>query len=145
MFWSLSIAIFCLFLFFVHAVVCVVESRRGRRLYASSARATLDNGLLRISGWLSKKITYISRYIITLSWYYSLHALLVVVLRFIAGTYHAVEAVVLRNRDRAKEIRREHRRSHLTDIAEHKEATKLSPKESASRKKQALDGTHHRR
>ena len=140
MFW-LSIIIGTSFLLFVvQATLCQIEAKRGHRLYGVAARSWFD---ARCEHWyeqVAKKLLYISRYMITLSWYYSLHAFLVVVLRFIAGVYSAIESIVLRNRDRAKKIRSEHRRSHLTDIADHRQATALSSREKATRKKNALEG-----
>lgn len=140
MFWSSIITGVSFLLFVIHAVVCKLEAQRGYRLYGTSIRRSFDIVCERWYEYIAKKMIYLGRYIITLSWYYSLHTLLVVVMRFIASIYNAIEVIVLRNRDRAKKIRSERRRSHLTDIADHRVATALSPKEKAARKKNALEG-----
>jgi hypothetical protein len=80
---------------------------------------------------------------ITLSWYYSLHTFLRLSLQFIAGIYNFIEAILHRNRDKARQIRRERKqaeRSHLTVLAEHKVETELTPHQKAKRKEKALNG-----
>ena len=92
---------------------------------------------------LEKKAIYIGRYIITLSWYYSLHAFLKLILHFLAGVYTVIEAILHRNRDRARVIRTERKRalnSHLTVLAEHKIETKLTDSQKKKRKDAALRG-----
>ena len=88
-------------------------------------------------------MNYIGRYIITLSWYYSLHTFLKLVLQFITGVYNVVEAILHSNRDKARKIRTERKvalRSHLTLLAEHKLETKLTPAQKHKRNAKALSG-----
>lgn len=119
-----------------------LELRRGHRFFAERPRVFLDNCITSFSGRVGRFYTYISRYVITLSWYYSLHALLKVVLKFLAGTYNAVEAMLHRNRKRARKIRIERKReqSHLSLIAEHKVETALTPDQKVKLKEKALRG-----
>lgn len=129
--------------FTVYARMCVMETNRGKRFFASYMRRAIDNGLDSLVGTLERKIVYVGRYIITLSWYYSLHAFLRLTLQFLASIYTAVEKILHRNRDKARMIRRERKqaeRSHLTVLAEHKIETELTPHQKEKRKAKALSG-----
>jgi len=129
--------------FVIYARVCVVETNRGKRVFATYVRRAIDNGIDSMLAAIRRKCVYIVRYIITLSWYYSLHTFLRLTLQFIAGVYTMIEAVLHRNRDKARQIRRERRaaeRSHLTVLAEHKVDTELTPHQKAKRKAKALAG-----
>jgi len=122
--------------------LCLFESRRGRRLVLSIARGWMDLVVASMVSRIERTLRYVTRYIITLSWYYSLHAFLRLLLQSIAGIYQVIEAIFLRNRDRTRKLRRERRSglSHLEQIAEHKADTKLSLKEAVKRKDKALRG-----
>ena len=129
--------------FLVYARLCVMETSRGKRLFIPGVRRALDNGIDAGAAALRRKLVYVSRYMITLSWYYSLHTFLRLTLQFIAGVYTMIETVLHRNRDKARQIRRERRaalRSHLTVLAEHKVDTELTPHQKAKRKAKALSG-----
>jgi hypothetical protein len=61
----------------------------------------------------------------------------------LGATYTKIEAVVIANRNKAKQIRREKnasKKSHLAQIAEHKEQVQLSPAEKQQRKDDSLRG-----
>lgn len=136
----MMIAVFFV-LFTSYLTYTTFEQKRGARFVASRLRLRLDSWLEHLAGGVTHAMRYVVRYIITLSWYYSLHALLKVFLRFLAGVYHAVEAVLIRNRDRARVIRKEKRSAgHLEAIAEHKAETKLTAAEIRKRKDKALKG-----
>lgn len=127
-------------LFLVWAVLCVAEHRRGRRFVLPHVRTHLDIAVLTAATAIERKVQYVGRYLITLSWYYSLHALLRTFLRFTARVYDVVERVFERNRARAKRLRKEQRRlTHLTQIADHKNATQLSATEKTALKKRMLE------
>lgn len=128
--------------FFLYLQFVRYEERRGSRLFLSHFRHWLDRMIVRFGDRVDRLVRYVTRYIITLSWYYSLHAFLKLVLQFIAGIYHVIEAVLIKNRDRARALRRERRQSqsHLTAIAEHKAEVKLTPAEAKKRKDKALKG-----
>ncbi len=132
-----------LVVFGLYLYLCEVEARRGKRLVLPQLRARLDHIVSRVFLSIERGVRYVLRYVITLSWYYSLHAFLQLALRSIAGVYHMLEAVLIRNRDRARALRKERRAastSHLTQIADHQAKTKLSPKEEQKRKDKALKG-----
>ncbi len=129
--------------FILYAWICAIEARRGKRLFLSMPRRAIDAALTTLGETLRRKLVYIGRYMITLSWYYSLHTFLRLTLQFIAGIYTILEAVLHRNRDKARMIRKERKqaeRSHLTVLAEHKADTELTPHQKAKRKAKALSG-----
>ncbi len=133
-----------LVVFIVYVQFCLYEERRGHRVVLGSFRGWLDRVIDKITSTIEKAVRYVIRYIITLSWYYSLHAFLMLLLKSLAGVYHMVEAVLIRNRDRARELRRERKKhtsnNHLEQIAEHKAEVKLTEAEKKKRKDKALKG-----
>ncbi len=119
------------------------EERSGKRFFLSQFRDKADIAISRMVSWCEGIIRYVIRYVITLSWYYSLHAFLQVLMKSLAGAYHVLESILIRNRDRARALRKERRtatKNHLTHIADHKAETKLSPAEERRRKDKALKG-----
>lgn len=119
------------------------EEQQGRRVILASIREGVDHFIVRVVSWCERVIRYIVRYVITLSWYYSLHAFLKVMMKSLAGAYHVLESMLIRNRDRARALRKERRsvtKNHLTQIADHKAETKLTPAEERKRKDRALKG-----
>ncbi len=122
--------------------LCERESRAGKRFVLAMPRRAIDAVIERVTLSVERALRYVVRYIITLSWYYSLHAFLKLMLKSIAGLYHTIEAILIRNRDRARALRKERRAetSHLAEIAEHKASVKLSPAEERKRKEKALKG-----
>jgi hypothetical protein len=138
----LTFAAFNVLALIVFGRIFTLELRRGHRFFATGPRAFLDQCITVVSARVGRFYTYISRYVITLSWYYSLHALLKVILKFLAGTYTAVEALFHHNRKRARKIRIERKReqSHLSLIAEHKVETALTPDQKVKLKEKALRG-----
>ena len=129
--------------FILYASLCVVETNRGKRLFAPYLRRALDHGIEAIEQGFERQLIYVGRYIITLSWYYSLHTFLKLVLQFIAGVYNVVEAILHRNRDKARKIRTERKaaeRTHLTVLSEHRIETELTPAQKQKRNAKALSG-----
>ncbi len=123
--------------------VCEREAAKGERLFLSRGRNRLDAGLQALSAKIESSIRYVIRYVITLSWYYSLHAFLKVVMKSLAGAYNVLESILIRNRDRARALRKEKKTvtvNHLTEIANHQAETKLSPSAEKRLKDNALKG-----
>jgi predicted membrane protein len=129
-------------LFVLYLLICVYEERNGQRFFLGRFRLWLDTLLEAFTNRVTRLVRHVVKYTITLSWYYSLHTFLKLVLQFLAGIYHMIEAVLLRNRDKALVLRKEKRTSvsHLTQIADHKEEVKLTDKEAKKRKDKALKG-----
>ncbi|MFM2424315.1 MAG: hypothetical protein RLZZ70_706 [Candidatus Parcubacteria bacterium] len=127
--------------FIAFLLLCEYEDRRGERVALARVRASLDFYITVLTNRLERMVRYVVRYVITLSWYYSLHATLKIVLASIAGVYHMLEAVLINNRERARALRKEKRSaSHLEQIAEHKAESKLTYAEAKKRKDKALRG-----
>lgn len=121
----------CTGLLIVYAFVTSWEEKRGSRLFLSSFRELLDNVFNKIFLFLKRKINYIVRHTIKLSWYYSIHSMLRAVMTLLVKAYDRLELVFMENRERAKVLRAEKREmsvdNHLTAMAEHKVSTALSP------------------
>lgn len=136
-----SASIFCLLLLVIQA-----EKKRGKRFLLSGARSWFDSLMSR----LGRKIVYtwdhVVKYVLQLGWYYGLHSLLQAVLKTIVRFYERVELVFEVNRRRAKELRAEKRQasevppSHLTEMAQHKADTALTPAQQRKLKDRQLKG-----
>ena len=123
--------------------LCGREAAAGRRFFLPHFRARLDMFLMTVTNKAERFIRYVVRYLITLSWYYSLHAFLKVTMKSLAGAYHVLESILIRNRDRARALRKERKQAivnHLTHIADHKAETKLSPAAERKLKDKAMRG-----
>lgn len=134
-----------LFLFVALAVLFGHEQRRGSRILAIQLRTFLDSFLDFISNKCVHWYVVITRYRLRLSWYYGLHTVMVTGLVFLASVYAKIEAIVIINRDKVRQIRREKnsfKKNHLTDIAEYKVTVQLSKKEQSRRKKASLKGDY---
>jgi hypothetical protein len=118
------------------------EKRAGKRFFLASVRQALDGFITACVGSVHKFLVYIIKYVITLSWYYSLHAFLGVVLKFLAGIYYFVENITHRNRDKARKIRQERKqstRSHLDVLVDHKDDTKLTEQQKKKMRDKAIN------
>lgn len=139
---ALSIAGASCVLFVVCSWVFAREKRTGRRFFLSSLRQWLDTIITTFVEYIHRSVVYVTKYIITLSWYYSLHAFLGVVLKFLASVYYLVENITHRNRDKARKIRQERKqgtRSHLDMLVDHKDDTKLTEQQKKKLKDKALN------
>lgn len=132
---SFSLFVVCLWLF-------SREHHSQKRFFLSGVRQALDRLLMSISQSLQHGITYISKYVIKLSWYYSLHAFLRIILQFLAGVYYFVEKMLHNNRDRARKIRQDRKRnsiSHLGILVDHQTVNKLSEEQKKKLKEKSLN------
>ncbi len=119
-----------------------LEKRAGRRFILPTLRFALDNVIVSIAGAVHRFFVYITKYVITLSWYYSLHAFLGVTLKFLASIYYVVENMTHRNRDKARKIRQERKqstKSHLDMLVDHKDDTKLTETQKKKLKDKAIN------
>jgi hypothetical protein len=89
--------------------LCEREERVGKRLLLAGVRHRLDTFLTHITEVVNRGVRYVVKYVITLSWYYSLHTFLKLAMRSLAGVYHLLESILIRNRERARALRRERR------------------------------------
>ena len=129
-------------LLLIFARLFTLEQRAGKRFVLPTLRFALDNMITAVTAAAGRLFVYISKYVITLSWYYSLHAFLAVVLRFISSIYYIVEGVTHRNRDRARKIRQERKReskSHLEVLTDHQSDNKLTEQQKKKIKDKAIN------
>jgi hypothetical protein len=131
--------------FMLAVLVTGRELRRGKRFCLVNARDGADVFVSSVAARFRRITTYITRHVITLSWYYSIHSFLKVVLQLLAYCYHKIESVLVRNRMKAKQIRKERKAAtvtHLTAIAEHKAETTLSAAEQKKLRDKTLAGKY---
>lgn len=122
----LSLVLFLLFAFFVR-----YEERKGHRVFLAKGRAWLDGVVVKVTAAVSSKLLYLGRHIIKLSWYYGIHKILKVTLTGLVKAYDYLEAIFMRNRDRARTLKVEKRtinqnQGHFEQVAEHKASTALT-------------------
>ena len=118
------------------------EYQARKRLFLPGIRHALDDALITCTRSIQNGITYIGKYIITLSWYYSLHALLRIILQFLAGVYYFVEKLLQSNRARARKIRQDRKQnstSQLGILVDHQTVNKLSEEQKKKLKEKSLN------
>ncbi len=130
---ALTAFLISLGVFVLLAVLFRQERQRGRRLVATRIRNFLDKLVEQVTSRLTKSITHFVRYIVQLSWYYSIHSVLRAALRGMVAAYNYLENVFERNRERTKQLRAEKRQltelNHLRQMADHRVDTALTPKQ----------------
>ena len=123
-----------------------IEQARGHRIVLQAVRRGLDRFLAGFAAQIRRTYEHFSKFVVQLGWYYSVHSFLRAILRLLIATYEYFESHFEQNRKRAKELRAERRRqldkqrTHLTEMAEHKVETALSPAQQKKVKKDHLDG-----
>jgi hypothetical protein len=130
-----------------YAFLVTLEEKNARRFVCGRLRDRLDISLLRLGNQFENHWKHISRYILQLGWYYSVHRVLRAILAFLVHVYTFIENIFERNRARTKELRKEFKRqlskkSHLSEIADHKTKTALSPEEQTILKTKKLEQDH---
>ena len=116
--------------FFVLAIFLTVENRLRRRVFLSGLRNWLDDVTEKVLSFFGFHIRYLARYILKLSWYYSLHKFLRFSLTFLVKTYDWLESIFINNKNRARVIKQEKKRLKQRNVfgavAEHKRETSFS-------------------
>lgn len=130
------------FIFFLW--LFATEAKRGQRFFFVQARAALDRGIDTMVCWLQTQLVYIGRHTIKLSWYYSIHKTLRLLLTLLVRAYDSLEVHFVRNKERARTIKLEKKNlknseGHLSQVAEHKAATALTETEKKKLLKQKLE------
>ena len=94
-----------------------------------------------VRGW-----NHFVRYVVQLNWYYSIHSVLKTILIAIQAFYSSFEKMFERNRSRAKKLRMEKRQltsiSHLSQMADHKADTALTPAQKKKLRHKKLEEKH---
>lgn len=133
-------------LFIGFAFVVQVEQKNARRLVGGRLRGALDRVVQKVGAELRRRWRHVMRYVVQLGWYYGIHSLLRAILKVLISIYSFFEHMFERNRLRTKQLRQELKRhihkSHLTQMADHKAETTLSPQAQEELKKQKLEDTH---
>ena len=141
---ALTTLVVSLATFLLLAVFTQQERRRGKRFFATRARAWLDRIVDGGSRLLLKKIDHFIKYIVQLSWYYGLHSLLKGLLKGMIAVYTYFEDLFERNRVHTKQLRAEKKQlgkyNHLRQIANHRQETALSATEQQKLMKKKLEG-----
>jgi hypothetical protein len=130
-----------------HALIVTLEERKARRFIGGPLRDRLDVHLSHVGHQFENHWKHVSRYLLQLGWYYSVHRILHTILGSLIFIYTFFEKIFERNRTRTKELRKEfkrqlHRKSHLGEIAKHKEETTLSAAEKTARRSKSLEQNH---
>ena len=131
-----------LVLFIVVAVLTSYERRAGRRLIAPGFRGWLDRRTAEFEDLFVRTFDYLSRRIITFTWYYSLHSFFRGLRALLERMYLYVEHRMHLHHRRAWTARKGHPSGsgRLGEIAEHKQSTALSEEEKRQRRERSLEG-----
>lgn len=130
-------------LFVTLAWISTLEMRANKRFFLSYLRNAADHLIHDLAIKVHSFFVYLGKYVITLSWYYSLHTLLRLLLKFLAGTYYMLENILHRNRDKARKIRQEKKnktKSHLEVIADHRASNQLTVQQKKKLKDKSISG-----
>lgn len=106
-------------------VVYAIEDVKGRRIFLASLREKIDALLISLSLQISSWFFSFGHGFMRLLFHYGAHSILKRVLATLQGLEFKVEDLVRKNRKIARDIR-DRKRSHLTDIATHKETVSLT-------------------
>lgn len=146
---ELAATIFCISVitFVGYAFLVVVEEKNSRRLIGEKFRARLDVKIEQTGHQFEYQVKHVSRYLLQLGWYYSVHSVLRTILTALVSVYSYIENIFEKNRTRTRELRHEfrrqlHKKTHLTQIAEHREHTTLTPEEQEILKTRKLEENH---
>ena len=138
---AMSIGVFTLML-----VMVQIERRKQKRLFAAKVRGWFDRKISGFEMWVVRTWNHFVRYVVQLNWYYSIHSVLKTLLLAIQVFYASFEKIFERNRDRAKKLRMEKRQlnsiNHLSQMADHKVDTALTPTQKKKLRHKKLEEKH---
>lgn len=130
-------------LFSLYALFVTLEQRRGKRFLLGGVREKLDRVVVSIATFITRWLTYLGRYIIQLSWYYSIHRFLTMILTVLVKAYDRLELIFHNNKARARVLKTEKKNlkssEHLQSMADHKVQTALSPSQKKKLKAKKLE------
>lgn len=138
-FFVLSIVAFIFFMWLFAA-----EEKRGSRFFLVGVRGWLDTFFDRITAGIERRLVYLGRHTIKLSWYYSIHKTLRVLLTVLVRVYDSLEVLFMQNKERARTIKLEKKSlqnppGHFDQVAEHKASTALTETEKKKLLKKKLE------
>ena len=105
----------------------IYEDTQGHRVFLISLRSLLDRSLAALFGWTVRIVGSVWRWLVRFVLRYGVYRFLSIVVSYLKYWEQQVEDIVLRNR---RQVRKERTtRTHLDDIAEHKQSVALTEKE----------------
>ena len=107
----------------------VEDAHEGNRIMFPKLRTFFDRLVVYLGDKLSKVDTYLGRGFARLMLHYAAHGILHRLLSFIGRTEQKVENLLRRNKQVATDIRVSKKKTHLDEIAEHKEEVALTEKQ----------------
>ena len=137
--------------FLVSAVLFIVlllsveaERKRGKRFLLKGFRGWLDKHMAAIGLKITQSWDHFMKYIVQLSWYYTIHSFLQTVLKAVVAFYERIEHKFEMNRRRTKQLRAEKNHiqngGHLAEISQHKKDTALTPAQQRRLRDKQLKG-----
>jgi hypothetical protein len=130
--------------FLVLTLLVHKERRRGRRFFAVKFRNWLDGRVSTGSQLLFRGWEHFNKYIVQLSWYYSIHSVLKTILKMLVTFYTYFENIFENNRKRTKQLRAEKRElnefNHLQQMTDHRKETALTASQQKKLKDKNLKG-----
>lgn len=131
-----------LFLFVSWSFLTGRERVAGRRLFLARFRGWLDAVAARVERSVALVADYIGRRVIKFTWYYSLHSFFRGLRALLERLYYYVEHRMRLHHHQARAARSANNSpstsSHLSEMAEHKQATALTEAEKKKRKEDSL-------
>ncbi len=120
-----------LLLFVCSVLLIAMEKKRDKRFFLVGVRSWLDTKIDEVANYILQKLVYLGRHTIKLSWYYSIHKALRLVLTILVKAYDSLEVYFMHNKARARTIKLEKKQllnsdNHLGQMAEHKVQTALT-------------------
>ena len=120
------------------------ERKRGKRFLLKGLRGWLDRHIGTIGLKISQSWNHFMKYIVQLSWYYTIHSFLQTVLKAVVAFYEQIEYKFETNRRRTRQLRAEKNQiangGHFAEISQHKKDTALTPAQQRKLKDKQLKG-----
>jgi hypothetical protein len=111
---------------FIAGVFRVEDARAGDRMVLVRARTLFDRLVVTASQRLSQADTYLGRGFARLMLHYAAHGVLHRLLTFLGRIERKVEHLLRSNKEVAKDIQKNKKKTHLDKIADHRQEVALS-------------------
>lgn len=112
-----------------------IEEGKGHRIVLLRVREFLDRIVFRLGSGISRFFAHIGAGAFQATFHYLIHRLLSRIIRLLTSLESYLSRLQLRNKRIATVMREGGRRTHLDEIASHKEQTSLSEEERRQRRK----------
>lgn len=136
--------LFCIVAFLFFLWLYAAEEKRGKRFFLVGLRGFLDRKIDKLNQTIKRWWVYLSRHTLKLSWYYSIHKTLRLILTVLVKAYDSLEVMFMRNKERAQTIKLEKKHmknaeGHLSQVAEHMVSNALTESEKKKLLKKKLE------